>query len=156
MWGRTAGLVPAATALCSAACHPFYPTLTGVVAPGGGRWDVYGWVLRNEPSLDPARMQAFRQHERVYVGEADEAVLHRDRSLDDTGAFRRQLHRTAGRHHSTRSSRQFAYAKKSQQSHSEEAEPPFSSAIRCATVGLSLVPAEGLSPCRDCGWRRDE
>jgi seryl-tRNA synthetase len=72
-------LVPTGTALCSAVCHPLYPTLTGVVPPGGSRWDVYGWVFRHEPATDPARMQAFRQYDIVYVGDRAGAVEHRDR-----------------------------------------------------------------------------
>ena len=30
--------------------------------------DVYGYCFRHEPSVDPARMQAFRMHEYVHVG----------------------------------------------------------------------------------------
>lgn len=75
-WTRALG--PTDAVLCSAACHPLYPSLTGVLPAGGVRYDVYGWVFRHEPSLDPARMQAFRQYEYVYVGEAGEAVAHRD------------------------------------------------------------------------------
>jgi seryl-tRNA synthetase len=74
-----AGLGPSGTALCSAACHPLYPCIEQEVPVGGRRWDVYGWVFRNEPSPDPARMQAFRQYEVVYVGEPAGAVAHRDR-----------------------------------------------------------------------------
>lgn len=74
----TTSLVPAEVVLCSAACHPLYPGLTGALPEGGRRFDVYGWVFRHEPSLDPGRMQAFRQYEFVYVGEPDGAVAHRD------------------------------------------------------------------------------
>ena len=45
----------------------------GHPAEGGSRYDVYGWCFRHEPSLDPARMQAFRQHDLVYVGNAEQA-----------------------------------------------------------------------------------
>lgn len=74
----SAGLEPTALSLCAAACHPLYPTLPGVLPAGGGEFDVYGWVFRHEPSLDPGRMQAFRQYEFVHVGEAGDAVKHRD------------------------------------------------------------------------------
>ena len=67
------------TALCSAACHPLYSWVPPKLPPGGALWDVYGWVFRSEPSPDPARMQAFRQYEVVFVGEPDGAVAHRDR-----------------------------------------------------------------------------
>jgi seryl-tRNA synthetase len=39
---------------------------------------VYGFVFRHEPSLDPARMQSFRQYEYVFVGEPEGAEAHRD------------------------------------------------------------------------------
>jgi seryl-tRNA synthetase len=77
----TTMLEPADVTLCSAACHPLYPTLKGVLPPGGSRYDVSGWCFRHEPSVDPARMQAFRQHELVYVGSAAGAREHRDRWL---------------------------------------------------------------------------
>jgi seryl-tRNA synthetase len=74
-------LTPADVALCAAACHPLYPTLTGTLPVGGSRFEVQGYCFRHEPSIDPARMQSFRQHEFVYVGEPDAAVEHRDRWL---------------------------------------------------------------------------
>lgn len=79
-------------ALCSAACHPLYPTLTGRLPEGGRRFEVFGNCFRHEPSPDPARMQVFRQHEFVYVGDPALAEQHRDlwveRALD--------LHSTLG------------------------------------------------------------
>jgi seryl-tRNA synthetase len=67
--------------LCPAVCHPLYPTLAGTLPEGGRRYDVSGWCFRHEPSLDPARMQSFRQHDLVYVGEAEQARDNRDRWL---------------------------------------------------------------------------
>ena len=78
-WSQS--LTLADVALCSAACHPLYPSLTGTLPAGGARFEVQGYCFRHEPSLDPARMQSFRQHEFVYVGEPDAAVAHRDRWL---------------------------------------------------------------------------
>jgi seryl-tRNA synthetase len=60
-----------------AACYPVYPALAarGPVAPGGVTVDIGGsWVFRHEPSLDPARRQAFRMHEIVRVGAPDEVA----------------------------------------------------------------------------------
>ncbi|HTR69267.1 MAG TPA: amino acid--[acyl-carrier-protein] ligase [Mycobacteriales bacterium] len=74
----TEKLTPAEVVMCSAACHPLYPSLTGRIAEGGVRVECQGFVFRHEPSLDPARMQTFRQHEFVYIGEPDGAVAHRD------------------------------------------------------------------------------
>lgn len=77
----TTMLEPAAVTLCPAVCHPLYPTLAGIMPDGGGRFDVYGWCFRHEPSVDPARMQAFRQHDLVYVGDAASAREFRNRWL---------------------------------------------------------------------------
>ena len=75
-------LSPSDVMLCPAACHPLYPTLTGTLPAGGQRFDVQGWCFRHEPAIDPARLQAFRQHEIVFVGEADAARAHRDRWVE--------------------------------------------------------------------------
>ena len=71
----TALLEAAGVSLCPAACHPLYPILTGSQPAGGTRYDVAGWCYRHEPSTDPFRMQAFRMHELVYLG--DEAGARR-------------------------------------------------------------------------------
>ena len=67
-------LAPSDVALCSAACHPLYPYCSGRLPVGGRRFEVFGHCFRHEPSLDPARMQTFRQHEFVYLGDPDSAV----------------------------------------------------------------------------------
>ncbi len=72
-------LEPADVSLCPAVCHPLYPTLRGSLPEVGRRYDVSGWCFRHEPSLDPARMQSFRQHDLVYVGNPEQAREHRDR-----------------------------------------------------------------------------
>jgi len=87
----TSELTPAAVALCSASCHPLYPTLPTAAPPGGHLIDLQGWCFRHEPSLDPARMQAFRQHEIVYVGDAVGAMAHRDRWVERGLAMLRSL-----------------------------------------------------------------
>lgn len=75
-------LVPAEVTLRPAACHPLYPLCTGRLPEGGRRFEVHGWCFRHEPSLDPARMLAFRMHEFVYVGDAEGARAHRDRWIE--------------------------------------------------------------------------
>jgi len=60
-------LEPAEVVLSSAACHALYPMCTGALPPGGRRFEVSGFCFRHEPSMDPARMQAFHMHEVVYV-----------------------------------------------------------------------------------------
>jgi len=64
--------------LCPAVCHPLYPTVPGVLPEGGRRFEVYGYCFRCEPSTDPFRMQAFRQHDYVYLGTPSGARAHRD------------------------------------------------------------------------------
>lgn len=79
-------LAPAGTMLVSAACHPLYSSLAGTLPDEGALVDVYGYCFRHEPAVDPARMQAFRQHEFVRVGSAEQAADHRqewvERSLE--------------------------------------------------------------------------
>jgi seryl-tRNA synthetase len=62
--------------LAPAACYPVYPTLAtrGPLPPGGALVDVAGWCFRHEPSHDLARLQSFRMHEHVRVGEPDEVA----------------------------------------------------------------------------------
>lgn len=74
-------LEPTDAVLCPAVCHPLYPTLPADVPDDGWFFDVYGYVFRHEPSLDPARMVSFRQYELVYVGTPEGARAHRDRCL---------------------------------------------------------------------------
>lgn len=74
-------LEPTALTLCPAACYPLYATFAGAVVPETGRlFDVHGWVFRSEPSPDPARLQAFRVHEIVFVGAPAPALGWRDAS----------------------------------------------------------------------------
>lgn len=71
-------LEPADTVLVSAACHPAYSRYSGTLPDGGVLLDVYGYCFRHEPAVDPARMQAFRMHEFVRIGTADDTARHRD------------------------------------------------------------------------------
>jgi seryl-tRNA synthetase len=71
-------LTPAETMLVSSACHPAYSTLPKVLPASGELMDIYGYCFRHEPAVDPARMQAFRQHEYVIVGTPDQAQEHRE------------------------------------------------------------------------------
>jgi seryl-tRNA synthetase len=75
-------LVPAEVVLCSATCHPLYPLCSGTLPEGGRRFEVNGYCFRCEPSVDPTRMQAFRMHEYVYVGDPEVAQIHRDGGLE--------------------------------------------------------------------------
>lgn len=74
----TQSLKPADVMLAPAACYPLYPTATGTLPEGGRTVDLLSFVFRHEPSVDPARMQCFRQREFVRLGTAEEAREHRD------------------------------------------------------------------------------
>jgi seryl-tRNA synthetase len=76
-WTRE--LTPSEVMLTPAACYPLYPTATGTKLPSEGRLvDLRSFVFRHEPSVDPARMQIFRQREFVRMGTAEQAMEHRD------------------------------------------------------------------------------
>lgn len=81
---RTAGedwtrqLKPTQVMMTPAACYPLYPTATGVLPKEGRLVDLRSFVFRHEPSIDPARMQIFRQREFVRLGTAEQALEHRD------------------------------------------------------------------------------
>jgi seryl-tRNA synthetase len=62
--------------LVSAACQPAFPLFTGTLPAGGRRVDVLGHCFRREQSVDPARMQAFRQREFLYLGDSSGAHSH--------------------------------------------------------------------------------
>ena len=78
--------------LCPAACYPLYPMSSGQTVPDSGRiYDVVGTCFRREPSIDPARMQSFRQHEQVFIGGESEAMAFRNRWLERGTDLLRQL-----------------------------------------------------------------
>lgn len=67
-------------ALTPAACYGVYPAIAdrGRLAPQGALVDVYTYCFRHEPSIDPARMQMFRQREHVRLGTADQVLAFRE------------------------------------------------------------------------------
>jgi seryl-tRNA synthetase len=77
----SAELQPTAVMMTPAACYPLYPTLKGTLPPEGRTVDLRAFVFRHEPSIDPARMQIFRQREYVRVGTPEQALAHRDEWL---------------------------------------------------------------------------
>jgi seryl-tRNA synthetase len=67
--------------LTPAACYPVYPAIAarGRLPPGGILIDTgAAWVFRHEPSGDPSRMQSFRMHELVRIGEPERVLEWRD------------------------------------------------------------------------------
>ena len=77
----TESLAPSDIMLVPAACYPLYPTATGTLSKEGRLVDLRSFVFRHEPSIDPARMQIFRQREFVRLGTAEQALEHRDHWL---------------------------------------------------------------------------
>ena len=67
--------------LTPAACYAAYPAVAqrSPLPPGGILLDPgASHVFRNEPSPDPARLQAFHQREMVRIGDADDVLQWRD------------------------------------------------------------------------------
>src|ERR1051326_2739028 len=65
-----------------AACYPLYPTCSGTLPSGGRQVTMPAWVYREEPSLEPTRMRAFRVREFVRLGVRGVVVAWRDEWLD--------------------------------------------------------------------------
>jgi seryl-tRNA synthetase len=64
--------------LAPAACYPVYPRCAGTLPAEGRLFDVASYCFRHEPSGDPARMQIFRMHELVRVGDPSMVTTFRD------------------------------------------------------------------------------
>lgn len=79
-WGPYLGQT--GVVLAPACCYPLYPTLAGVLPPGGRTVSLLGWAYRHEPSSEPTRLQAFRVRELIRAGEADDVLAWRDRWLE--------------------------------------------------------------------------
>lgn len=78
--------------LTPAACYPIYEFLTNTTLSEGGRhFDVCSYIFRNEPSLEPARMQAFRQREYVRVADAETVQAWHQQWKQDAEIFLRSL-----------------------------------------------------------------
>lgn len=75
-WSKS--LKPTEVVLKPAACYPVYPTATGTLPEGGRTVDVLSYCYRHEPSEDPARMQMFRMHEYIRIGDVDDVKVFRD------------------------------------------------------------------------------
>jgi seryl-tRNA synthetase len=70
---------PTRVVLTPAACYPVYPVIArrGPLPADGRTIDVLSYCFRHEPSLDPGRMQMFRQREYVRLGSADQVMQFR-------------------------------------------------------------------------------
>src|SRR4051794_6978463 len=68
-------------ALTPACCYSIYPSVEGSLAAGGRVFETCGYCFRHEPSVDPMRLQAFRQREHIRIATPDEVLDWRDRWL---------------------------------------------------------------------------
>ncbi|WP_322015105.1 amino acid--[acyl-carrier-protein] ligase [Paraburkholderia sp. J12] len=75
---------PTRVVLTPAACYPIYPVMArrGPLPAEGRTIDVLSYCFRHEPSLDPARMQMFRQREYVRLGNAQQVMTFRQMWID--------------------------------------------------------------------------
>lgn len=78
----TRGLEATDVVLTPAACYPVYPSAAGTLPAGGRLFDVSSYCFRHEPSADPARMQMFRMHEYVRLGQPADVEAFRDAWLE--------------------------------------------------------------------------
>ena len=75
----TTGQKTTQVALAPAACYGVYPAIAahGPMPAKGALVDCYTYCFRHEPSVDPARMQMFRQREHVRLGTEEQALSFR-------------------------------------------------------------------------------
>jgi seryl-tRNA synthetase len=75
---------PTGVVLTPAACYPIYPVIAkrGPLPANGRTIDVLSYCFRHEPSLDPARMQMFRQREYVRLGNPEQVAAFRQMWID--------------------------------------------------------------------------
>ena len=66
--------------LIPAACYPLYPIAAklGPLPASGRTYDIQSYCFRREPSIDPARMQSFRQREHVRIGTREQVLEFRE------------------------------------------------------------------------------
>ncbi|WP_066737683.1 amino acid--[acyl-carrier-protein] ligase [Cupriavidus sp. D384] len=79
--------------LTPAACYPIYPVIAkrGPLPQDGKVVDVLSYCYRHEPSLEPTRMQLFRQREYVCLGSPERIVAFRQLWMDRGQALGRAL-----------------------------------------------------------------
>ena len=76
----TGGQQASELVMTPAACYPVYPMMAarGALPAEGRVVDVLSYCFRHEPSLDPARMQMFRQREYIRLGTPSQVSAFRD------------------------------------------------------------------------------
>lgn len=76
----TEDVKPTDLVLTPVACYPVYPVMAarGPMPEGGRLVDIFSYCCRHEPSIDPERMQLFRQREFVRMGRPEQIQSFRD------------------------------------------------------------------------------
>ena len=69
-------------ALAPACCYSVYPSLRGDLDESGATYEIATYCVRLEPSVDPMRLQAFRQREHIRVGSAEQIARWRAAWID--------------------------------------------------------------------------
>jgi seryl-tRNA synthetase len=85
---------PTRLVLAPAACYPVYPLIArrGTCPADGHRLELTSYCFRQEPSLDPARMQMFRQHEYVRIGTPAQVTDFRQTWIERATLLAARLH----------------------------------------------------------------
>jgi seryl-tRNA synthetase len=88
-WG--AHLSPTDVVLTPAACYPVYAMASGTLPANGRVVDAASYCFRHEPSEDPGRMQIFRMHEIVRLGDSTTCLAFRDEWLSRGESILREI-----------------------------------------------------------------
>lgn len=67
-------LTRAELTLTPACCYPVYPSCAGDLPADGRTFELESYCFRHEPSVDPMRLQSFRQFENVRLGTPEHIV----------------------------------------------------------------------------------
>ncbi len=82
-------------ALTPACCYPVYPSAMGRLPEAGRIFELRSYCFRHEPSVDPMRLQVFRQREHVCLGTPAQVQAWRAKWLDRVPQFFAELGLTA-------------------------------------------------------------
>lgn len=84
---------PTRLSMTPAACYPVYPVMAarGPLPTEGRTVDLMSYCFRHEPSIDPARMQMFRQREFVRMGTPSQVLEFRAQLVEFGTATMRAL-----------------------------------------------------------------
>jgi len=88
-WG--AQLSPTDVVLTPAACYPVYAMASGTLPAKGRVVDAASYCFRHEPSEDPGRMQIFRMHEIVRLGDSTTCLAFRDEWMSRGESILREI-----------------------------------------------------------------